>query len=199
MISKDLLNYYQPVFVVSVIRALGVDLFVECAQKYSKSVKLDDTQIVFQFLVKIFTVFEKIIDCKSLELDKTNVTQVWDELFFETLEDIDESLVLFVLDSYLKFLDLWLEPMHDSYDASDLEAYLALANGYSFEAEFRKIVDARFLFPFIVDDNLQIQFDKKIHDFIDEIEDDSDREAAIKCVNRLLDECFCMKMDFVYK
>ena len=89
--------------------------------------------------------------------------------------------------------------MHESYTTEDLEDYLSIADDYDFAKEFRKMVDARFLFPFIVEDDLQLQFDNKFHNFVDAMENIENRRAAMECVNRLLDECFCMQMDFVYK
>ena len=199
MIQKDLLKFYQPVFVVSLIRAVGVDVFEQLAQKAIKKPALDTNARVFELLNLLCEMFIEVVDVESFDVDRNRLG----DLFFESSEirgaGMDVTPFMFVIDAYLQFLRLWMQPMHESYTTEDLEDYLSIADDYDFAKEFRKMVDARFLFPFIVEDDLQLQFDNKFHNFVDAMENIENRRAAMECVNRLLDECFCMQMDFVYK
>jgi len=199
MIQKDLLKFYQPVFVVSLIRAVGVDVFEQLAQKAIKKPALDTSARVFELLNLLCEMFIEVVDVESFDVDRNRLG----DLFFESTEirgaGMDVTPFMFVIDAYLQFFRLWMQPMHESYTTEDLEDYLSIADDYDFAKEFRKMVDARFLFPFIVEDDLQLQFDNKFHNFVDGMENIENRRAAMECVNRLLDECFCMQMDFVYK
>ncbi len=199
MIQKDLLKFYQPVFVVSLIRAVGVDVFEELAQRAIKKPALDTNGKIFELLDLLCEMFIEVVDVANFDVDRNRLG----DLFFESKEirsaGMDVTPFMFVIDSYLQFLRLWLQPMHESYTPEDLDDYLSIADDYEFASEFRKMVDARFLFPFIVEDDLQLQFDNRFHNFVDSMDGLENRRAAMECVNRLLDECFCMKMDFVYK
>lgn len=199
MIQKDLLKFYQPVFVVSLIRAVGTDVFEPLAQKAIKKPVLSSNERVFELLDLLCEMFIEVVNVDNFDVDRNRLG----DLFFESVEvrgaGMDVAPFMFVIDAYLQFLRLWLQPMYESYSQSDLKEYLAIADEYEFAAEFRKMVDARFLFPFIVDDDLQLQFDNKFHNFVDGMEAPENRRFAMECVNRLLDECFCMRMEFVYK
>ena len=68
MIQKDLLKFYQPVFVVSLIRAVGVDVFEQLAQKAIKKPALDTNARVFELLNLLCEMFIEVVDVESFDV-----------------------------------------------------------------------------------------------------------------------------------
>jgi len=186
------------VFVVSLIRLVGFEIFEPLANTLILNSKLSLNEKVFELLSVVFEVFVQVLDLESMDFDKGGFSELFNARFGVLAQGLDLAPLSFIASSYLEFLRIWLQPMCDAYSKDDLEVYLSIADEYSFASAFRKMLDARFLFPYIVNDDLRLQFDKKCHDFVGAIEDDARRRLAMDCVNKFLDECFSMKLDFIY-
>ena len=196
--QKQDIEFYKPVFVVSLIRLVGFEIFEPLANTLNLDSELSLNDKVFELLSVVFDVFLQIVDLESMELDSLATSKMLSSRYGVLAQGLDLAPLAFIGSSYLEFLRIWLQPMCDVYSSDDLEEYLSIADEYSFASDFRKMLDARFLFPFIVNDDLRLQFDKKCHDFVGSIEDDSQRRLAMDCVNKFLDESFCMQIEFVY-
>jgi len=198
VLQKQDIEFYSPVFVVSLIRLVGFEIFEPLANTLNLDSELSLNDKVFDLLSVVFDVFLQVVDSESLELDSLAISEMLSSRYGVLAQGLDLAPLAFIGSSYLEFLRIWLEPMNEAYSSDDLEIYLSIADEYSFAEDFRKMLDARFLFPYIVNDDLRLQFDKKCHDFVGAIEDDSQRRLAMDCVNKFLDECFCMQIEFVY-
>jgi hypothetical protein len=192
------IEFYRPVFVASLIRLVGFEIFEPLANTLVLNSDLTLNEKVFDMLTSIFDVFIEVCDLENLDFDIDLFNKNVASRLGALTDGLDLSPLSFVASSFLEFLRIWLEPMNEAYSSDDLEIYLWIADEYSFAEDFRKMLDARFLFPFIVSDEFRLQFDKKCHDFVGAIDDDAQRYLAKKCVNKFLDECFCMKIEFRY-
>jgi hypothetical protein len=197
-LNKQEIEFYKPVFVVSLIRLVGFEIFEPLANTLNLDSELSLNDKVFELLSVVFDVFMQIVDLESMELDSLATSKMLSSRYGVLAQGLDLAPLAFIGSSYLEFLRIWLQPMCDVYSSDDLEEYLSIADEYSFASDFRKMLDARFLFPFIVNDDLRLQFDKKCHDFVGAIEDDARRRLAMDCVNKFLDECFSIKLNFIY-
>lgn len=180
---------------------MGFEIFEPLSNTLILDSELSLNDKVFELLSVVFDVFLQIVDLESMEFDKGGFSELFNSRFGVLAQGLDLAPLAplaFIGSSYLEFLRIWLQPMCDAYSKDDLEVYLSIADEYSFATDFRKMLDTRFLFPFIISDDLRLQFDKKCHDFVGAIEDDLQRKFAMDCVNKFLDECFSMKLDFIY-